>query len=415
MRWLRRVLDAGIDQRVPSREAKQVALANAIAVVMLPLLLAFVPVLVWVDRMPAALALAVCCTGACAHAAVPTLNGFGRHEAARIVQVALGFLIPVTLGALVGEEGQAHVILLVFLPVGAYYWPRGRGVALLLTGGALLVGVACLLVLYRFTAAPYPPPRDAARVSALVSLGIAAGLGVWLAALGHRRIGDAEAAVEREQRRTEDLLHNVLPRSVAERLKDGATIADRFDTATVLFADIVDFTPRAEKMPPHALLAALDDVFTRFDQLCDRHGLEKIKTIGDAYMVVGGVPEPRADHADAVAEMALAMQAELGRSLLNDTDGPGPRLRIGIHSGPLVAGVIGKRKFAYDLWGDTVNLASRMESHGVAGRIQVSQQVYEQLRDRFLFEPRGSIPVKGKGDVTTYFLVAARKEELTSG
>jgi class 3 adenylate cyclase len=209
--------------------------------------------------------------------------------------------------------------------------------------------------------------------------------------------------LDREREKSERLLLNVLPGSIAARLKQAeGVIADGFPDVTVLFADIVDFTSRSERIPPEQVVEVLNDLFSVFDQLALQRGLEKIKTIGDAYMVVGGLPDPRPDHAEAVAEMALAMRKEVvGRA---DPSGQPLAVRIGIDTGPVVAGVIGTSRFSYDLWGDTVNTASRMESHGVPGCIQVTARTWERLRDRYRFERRGPIQVKGKGEIVTYFL-----------
>jgi adenylate cyclase len=213
----------------------------------------------------------------------------------------------------------------------------------------------------------------------------------------------AEAATERERQRSEELLKNVLPEPIAARLKDGSsTIADSFTSVTVLFADLVGFTALASRVESRELVEMLNDVFSRFDRLAVRAGLEKIKTIGDAYMVVGGLPEPRDDHVHAVAEMALAMRDEL-RSYAEES-GVDLDLRIGIHTGPAVAGVIGERKLSYDLWGDTVNTASRMESQGEPGRIQISAAVRDALPAGFTTEERGTIEVRGKGPMETWFL-----------
>jgi class 3 adenylate cyclase len=212
-----------------------------------------------------------------------------------------------------------------------------------------------------------------------------------------------------EREKSERLLLNVLPAPIAARLKQTeGVIADGFPEVTVLFADIVDFTSRSERIAPEQVVEVLNDLFSAFDRLARQRGLEKIKTIGDAYMVVGGLPEPRPDHAEAVAEMALTMLEEVaGRS---DPSGRPLAVRIGIDTGPVVAGVIGTSRFSYDLWGDTVNTASRMESHGVPGCIQVTGRTYRRLRDRYRFQRRGPIPVKGKGDVVTYFLVGPAKQ-----
>ena len=213
----------------------------------------------------------------------------------------------------------------------------------------------------------------------------------------------AEAEADRERERAEQLLLNILPSTIAQRLRRGeGLIADHYTEATVLFADIVDFTRISADIAPQAVVSYLNMIFSEFDQLAQRHGLEKIKTIGDAYMVVGGVPTPRHDHTEAVVEMALAMLGACTR-LSRDSHMP-LTMRVGINTGPVVAGVIGIRKFIYDLWGDTVNLASRMESHGLTGEIQVSAAVYERMREKYVFEPRGKIEIKGRGQQRTYLL-----------
>jgi PAS domain S-box-containing protein len=213
----------------------------------------------------------------------------------------------------------------------------------------------------------------------------------------------AREALRYLHEQSEQLLLNILPEPIAERLKRYPdTIADTFEAVSVLFADIVGFTEFSARTSPTELVKILNLIFSKFDQLAERHGLEKIKTIGDAYMVVAGLPTPRPDHAIAIAQMALDMQAEMVR--IGEQTGEAFKLRIGINSGPVIAGVIGIKKFFYDLWGDTVNVASRMESQGVDGAIQVTDATYELLRDKYLFEERGVISVKGKGDMTTYLL-----------
>jgi len=214
-------------------------------------------------------------------------------------------------------------------------------------------------------------------------------------------------ARERALADSERLLLNVLPAPVATRLKQSEqVIADGFAAATVLFADIVGFTGLAERLAPADVVVLLDRVFARWDGLAASHGVEKIKTIGDAYMVAGGLPSPREDHAEAIADMALEMGAELARCAAES--GQALEVRIGIDTGPVVAGVIGRAKFIYDLWGDTVNTASRMESHGVPGAIQVTERTYERLRERYELRQRETIDVKGKGPMTTYLLIGRR-------
>ena len=209
---------------------------------------------------------------------------------------------------------------------------------------------------------------------------------------------------DRFQKESDDLLLAILPDEIAARLKsDRAMIADDHEAASVLFADVVGFTPMSAAMSPPELVSLLNTVFTTFDRFVEESGLEKIKTVGDAYMVASGVPHERRDHAHAIAELALRMRDHIeGQPVRRPPDQP----RIGINSGPVVAGVVGTHKFAYDLWGDVVNTASRMESEGVPGSIQVTPATYELIRDRFVCEPRGLVPVKGKGDMHTYLLVS---------
>ena len=217
-----------------------------------------------------------------------------------------------------------------------------------------------------------------------------------------------------ERHKSETLLLNVLPASIARRLKAGERpLADRFEEVAVLFADMVGFTSMSEHLTPEEVVELLDGLFSEFDVIAERRHLEKIKTVGDAYMVVGGLPEPRGDAAEAVAEMALEMQNTVAgyRSSLGEP----LRLRIGIDIGPVVAGVIGRKKFTYDLWGDTVNTASRMESHGIPGEIQVTPHAYERLKHGYRFQPREPVEVKGKGRIVPYLLLGRDKNAPPAG
>ena len=217
-------------------------------------------------------------------------------------------------------------------------------------------------------------------------------------------------AFKREHERSESLLLNILPASIAERLKEGSEIiVDAHSDVTILFADIVDFTKLAAQRGPEQLVVLLNAVFSAFDHLSDRYGLEKIKTVGDAYMVAAGLPDPRPDHAEAIANLALDMRTEAAR--ISEEYGEPLGLRIGINTGPVVAGIIGERKFAYDLWGDSVNIASRMESQGVENCIQLTESTYARLKPTFLCEERGMIAIKGKAEMLTYFLVGKRMED----
>jgi class 3 adenylate cyclase len=224
-------------------------------------------------------------------------------------------------------------------------------------------------------------------------------------------IEEDRASLARERERSERLLLSVLPAPIAERMKAGETrIAEHFSGVTVLFADIVGFTKLSTNVNPQELVELLDNIFSALDALAREHGLEKIKTIGDAYMVVSGVPVPMDDHCERVARFALALHTTLEAVrkswvLAGKELGASPvQMRVGIHTGEAVAGVIGTSKFSYDLWGDTVNTASRMESHGEAGKIHVSEECFNVLKHQFTFEERGEIEVKGKGVMRTWFL-----------
>lgn len=215
-----------------------------------------------------------------------------------------------------------------------------------------------------------------------------------------------------EQEKSDRLLLNILPEPIAKQLKEGhSSIADGFAEVTILFADLVNFTQLSERVSPSELVELLNEIFSAFDCLTEKYHLEKIKTIGDAYMVAGGIPIALPNHAEGVAQMALDMQQEITQ--FNARHDTALSIRIGINTGPVVAGVLGTKKFIYDLWGDTVNVASRMESHGLAGKIQVTATTYERLRSQYNFEQRGPIQVKGKGEMITYILIGRKSEVLS--
>lgn len=206
-----------------------------------------------------------------------------------------------------------------------------------------------------------------------------------------------------EQEKSEELLLNILPKDIADILKiENRIIADHFESASILFADLVGFTKLTSEMAPIEMVELLNDIYSHFDRLVEKYGLEKIRTIGDNYMVVSGVPRSRVDHAQALSEMALDMSKYLAKK--QTTSGKPIQFRIGINSGSLIAGIVGKKKFQYDVWGDAVNIASRMESHGVPGKIQITQTTYNLIEDKFICNPRGMVELKGKGQMATWFL-----------
>jgi guanylate cyclase len=327
-----------------------------------------------------------------------------RFRAFRGTQLLLMLILPFVLQWSLGGFAAASAVALwaVMAPLGALMFIGLRQAWPWFVGFLALIGVS------GFLEAAHVLPRPAIPTSIrivffLLNLGAVA-LTVFVMLLYF--VGEREkmkAALDAEHARSESLLLNVLPAPVAERLKRSeGVIADGFEGVTVLFADIVDFTPLSASLTPNEMVTLLNGLFTAFDRLVDRFGLEKIKTIGDAYMVAAGVPVPRADHAAAAADLALAMRVELAK--LREEIGAPLDIRIGLDSGPAVAGVIGKRKFSYDLWGDTVNTASRMESHGLAGEIHVTERAWKLLRNTHRLRDRGVIEVKGKGPMRTYFL-----------
>ena len=271
--------------------------------------------------------------------------------------------------------------------------------------------VAAALIIVLQVLVPYDTGLQPAIVLGSFVANAIVGCGVLLLIVFYalREAARAEAAAEREYERSESLLVNILPATVAARLKSRteAVIADKFDDASILFADMAGFTARASDTAPDELVQFLNHVYTDFDRLVERHGLEKIKTTGDAYMVVSGVPLPRPDHAQALAQLALNIRD--AAMDLRDPHGRSVPIRIGISSGPVVAGVIGTRKFFYDVWGDAVNVASRMESTGAVGKIQVSHELYERLKQDFVLEDCGEILVRGKGRMRTWFLLDSKQ------
>lgn len=317
------------------------------------------------------------------------------HRARRLALVAATILLYALLYALLSEGRGSAAGVLGILPAIAAGWALG------LRGG-LLVAFLTQLIAFAILAARGDSPWW---VGTVVILGLAGAAG-WA--------GDTNRALKAEREKTNALLHSILPHQVAERLKEEPqVIADSYDDVTILFADIVDFSTLSRALSPRQLINLLNELFSLFDQLAEQHGVEKIKTIGDTYMAAGGVPTPNPRHAEAIADMALDMLREI--ETFNTARGTSLKLRVGIATGRVVAGVIGTSKYYYDLWGNTVNTASRMESHGVPGRIQVTTESFEKLRRGYHLVKRGKVEVKGKGVMTTYFLLGKRDEVLERG
>jgi adenylate cyclase len=350
-------------------------------------------------------------------ASIYTFARTRRYLLFRRSQLWMSLLLPFALQwSLGGFRTSAAVSLwAVTSPLGAMLFVGARQSVPWFVAFVGLVGLSGAIDPALAAGAPHVPGAVVVTFFALNVLGTATTAYVLLQYFVRAReralaeLARQHRALELEQAKSERLLLNVLPEPVAARLKeDEGIIADACPSVTVLFADIVGFTPLSERLSASDLVSLLDSVFVRWDALAGHHGVEKIKTIGDAYMVAGGIPLPRDDHAEAIAEMALAMGPELAHCAAET--GLPLEVRIGIDTGPVVAGVIGRAKFIYDLWGDTVNTASRMESHALLGSIQVTERTYGHLRERYEFRPRGTIEVKGKGPMTTYLLLGRRAD-----
>jgi guanylate cyclase len=316
--------------------------------------------------------------------------------------LALPFALQLTLGGFVPSSGV--VLWSLLAPIGALVFGARRAALWLLAFLALVATAGVLEGSLRGTNALPDWLRTAFFVLNIAAIST---LAVTLLAVFNRQRDQAMHLLAAEQERSEGLLLNILPKQIADRLKAGERrIADSHGHATVLFADLVGSTALALELAPDALIGVLNDVFSYIDDLAERHGVEKIRTIGDNWMGVSGVPRSRPDHAQSAVRMALDVRDFVER--YRTPDGRSLAVRIGLNSGSLVAGVIGKHKFVYDIWSDTVNTASRMESQGMAGRVQVSEATYALVKDDFVCEERGAIDVRGRGRLTTYFVLAGR-------
>ena len=319
-----------------------------------------------------------------------------------VLILALPFALQLTLGGFVPSSGV--VLWSLLAPIGALVFGAPRAALWLLAFLALVATAGVLEGSLRGTNAL---PEWLRTTFFVLNIAAISTLAVTLLAVFNRQRDQAMHLLAAEQERSEGLLLNILPKQIADRLKAGERrIADSHAHATVLFADLVGSTALALELTPDALIGVLNDVFSHIDDLAQRHGVEKIRTIGDNWMGVSGVPLSRADHALAAVRMALDVRDFIER--YRTSERRSLAVRIGLNSGPLVAGVIGKHKFVYDIWSDTVNTASRMESQGMAGRVQVSETTYALVKDDFVCEERGAIDVRGRGPLTTYFVLAAR-------
>lgn len=394
----------------PERVARRLRIMNIVAWLVAALSAYFA--LAGLSSPPGVRAVEVPANGAAAlcFAALPLLHRFGPLVAPlAFVGLAYAFTFWIVVG--VGTGGGAWLGYFTSVPLVVMIF----GPQHLLLNAALAAVAATLIVVLHLIV---PVSTGVLSANTLFYgnfvINVVVGVALLFTVVNYaaHQIAKAEAAAEREYERSENLLLELLPPAIAERLKDAEpVIADKYEAASVLFADMAGFTARASDLSPEELVRFLNRVFTEFDGLVEKHGLEKIKTTGDAYMVVSGVPKPRPDHAEALADFALDMR-DIGAAL-RDPQGRPVQIRIGMASGPVVAGVIGTTKLFYDVWGDAVNVASRMEETDEAGMIQVSQESYELLRGKFMLEQRGPVEIKGKGRMITWRLM--RRVEAQRG
>jgi class 3 adenylate cyclase len=399
---LKAIIEAGVRPEMSVRTARFVKASNLVPMItavwligVLPLFTPYLPATRVVTLTTAALALCLCFT--------PLINGFGFYRLAQAYAPTITMPI-VAINALYFGHQAWNDLLLIAVILIAFYYVESLYILLWVTGcaGVLFVGVESWYALGHQGFLEGIVPDQFLITIRNASVYNVAFMTIAFAYYNRAVLNSTQRALDRESARSESLLLNILPKSIAERLKNSTElIADRVPEVSIVFADLVGFTEISRKMDAGQLVTMLNEIFLGFDRAAKRLGLEKIKTIGDAYMVVAGVPEPRVDHVQAAGEMALAMQTHVGTLSSRYAD---LRLRIGIHTGPVVAGVIGENKFSYDLWGDNVNIASRMESHGLPGQIHVSEAFVRAASDKWHFEARGSIDVKGQGSMNTYFL-----------
>lgn len=403
MSWVRTLVSLGVAEGLSEGELRRVQTINVVALLAIGLNLVFsTSFFLQIDSSGSWALRGLNLAIVIAYAASMTLNARRRTDAAMWLLNGTGY-VNIVVSSLVLGLGLGSIAFFVTVPLTAILTSRHDDliVPAVFTVGSV-VGLSVVVAIE--PSVPETVADSGWQSVVLVGNVMSVAIFATVVALYYRRRVDrAEALLAEQHARAEGLLLNILPSETAERLKAGErVIADDAEDVSVVFADLVGSTSLADSLDPGALVEVLNRVFTAFDDLTYRHGLEKIKTVGDAYIAVGGLLDRQVDHLTSAAELALAFRDEIDN---HSIPGLGSlEIRLGLHVGPVVAGVIGKRKFSYDIWGDTVNTASRMESTGIPGEIQVTAAVRDRLQHEFGFEPRGSIAIKGKGEMHTYLL-----------
>lgn len=387
-------------------ETRRIVICNQIAFLGIVTMLAYDALFLAYDPLLLRGPVTINLLGAAVCAAVLASNYRLHHQTARLLLYLSVNMQIFLLARYLGTGSGIHLLHFMMISFAGFFFAREtRSRFLALTGIPVLL---FFIEYFLFTPASAPVRLGAAPLGFLYashSITVFVLIMVFFA-LFYREILGTEELLQKEYRRSESLLLNILPAEIARRLKqDGETVADSHSSVTILFADLVGFTDMAARLAPEVLVSELNELYRKYDLLIEGYGLEKIKTLGDAYMVAGGIPAANDRHMEAVADLALDMLALTGKHKIA---GNTLELRVGFHSGPVVAGVIGKHKFSYDVWGDAVNLASRLESTGEPGRIHVSEFCYRRLCTDFLLEARGETEIKGIGSMRTWFLTGRR-------
>ncbi len=405
--WFGTLTHQGVNTDIPAREHKYIILLNSYVFLATVITIPYYIFALFI-KTPYTLPIVLTLMVANVFWLLPIyLNRQGRYIAARLVYIISSYSFFIGWSLFMGKASGVHfflvsgaiVTMFVFGP--AYNKTRASLVFLCLASFFLIelfvYDVNKLLL-------PYQGLVMVVKTAVMVAFVLAVAAMLVYISIHYNR---SEENLDIEKQKSENLLLNILPVRIADRLKaQPATIADAFDNASVLFSDIVGFTALAERLKPEKLVEVLNTIFSRFDDIAEKYHVEKIKTIGDAYMVAAGIPEPMYNHAHALCSFALEMRDVIQSFKLKS--GGNLAIRIGVHSGPVVAGIIGKKKFSYDLWGDTVNTAARMESHGVENQVQISEQTYQLVKDDFNFTERGEVKIKGKGNMKVYLLLGHR-------
>ncbi len=405
---LSKLVHTGIDASTDQSEIKCITLVNMIAFLLFLLSSTYVPLFIfYLPSTKSIIYIFILCAGF--NLAVILLNYMKKHLLAVIFFASFSLIFLITSAIHFGRDSNFHYFILCSLYLIFFAFPKRKKHIMFLFVFLFIisfVGIEIWFLKYNRLINAEPLFFDIVRYTFL--FGIVFFVFV-ISYNAYRVVYISEDQLKKEQEKSERLLLNILPEEIARILKDeDKIIADHLNGASILFADVVNFTPMSANMSPIELVEILNGVFTHFDVLVEKYGLEKIKTIGDCYMVAAGVPRPRDDHAQAITSLALDMRDSVAKKEFN---GKKLTFRIGINSGPVVAGIIGRKKFIYDLWGDAVNTASRMESHGEEGIIQISEATYKLIKDSFTCEPKGSIDVKGKGKLKVWH-VKEKKREL---